>query len=331
MSLHPNLPAVLLCLLAAVALVVLHRRAGRTESRPNSARSVPWYRRLIWRRVAMVLLVAVISLRPTVGSEAGRGQSTDVDVLILLDRTLSMAAEDWNGAEPRMNGVRADTAELVEQYAGARFSLISFDSGARVESPWTTDGTAVQSLVDAMTLELTIYSKGTSIDQGVELGAQTLAEAAESDPGRTRVVVLMTDGEQTRATTPEPFTPLTGNSDGGLVLGYGTTAGGPMRNPLVDEYITDPKTGDNALSHLDEAALQKAAQEMGASYVLRSSPGRIPDLPRGGFGALTGGETVTGAEVYPIAAVGLLGLVLAELWTVATTWLSVRRERESLP
>ncbi|MFX4273177.1 vWA domain-containing protein [Propionibacteriaceae bacterium Y1685] len=328
MSLHPNIPAVLLCLLAAVALVVLHRRGAQTRRTEPSA---PWYRRLIWRRVAMVLLVAVISLRPTVGSEAGRGQSTDVDVLILLDRTLSMAAEDWNGAEPRINGVRADTAELVEQYAGARFSLISFDSGARVESPWTTDGTAVQSLVDAMTLELTIYSKGTSIDQGVELAAQTLSEAAESDPGRTRVVVLMTDGEQTRATAPEPFTPLTENSDGGLVLGYGTTAGGPMRNPLVDEYITDPKTGDNALSHLDEAALQKAAQEMDASYVLRSSPGRIPDLPRGGFGALTGGETVTGAEVYPLAAIGLLGLVLAELWTVATTWLSVRRERESLP
>lgn len=324
MSLHPYLPGLLLCLAAAVLLVVLARRSGRAEA------GVRWYRRLFWRRVAMIVLLAMVSLRPTVGSEAGRGQSTDVDVLIMVDRTLSMAAEDWNGQGQRMEGVRADTAELVKEYAGARLAVITFDSSARLETPWTTDGTAVQSLVDAMTTERKIYSKGSSIDQGVELATSTLAEAAKSDPGRTRIVVVMTDGEQTRATPPGSFAPIREQADGGVVLGYGTTQGGPMRDTLLDQYVQDLSTNQNVLSRIDEAALRKVADELGASYAQRTKPEAIPNLPRGGFGGLVGGDTVTGAEVYPIAASGLLALLLWELWTVAATWQSIRTERKGL-
>ena len=53
------------------------------------------------------------------------------DVLFVVDTTGSMAALDYDGDSPRLDGVRADIVELAAEFPGAHFSLIRFDSQAR--------------------------------------------------------------------------------------------------------------------------------------------------------------------------------------------------------
>src|SRR5690606_25239381 len=97
----------------------------------------------------------------------------------------------------------------------------------------------------------------------------TLAAAAESAPDRSRMVFYLGDGEQTVTTEPESFAGSAEFTDGGEVLGYGTSEGGPMKITSGDpstssgtgsdggEYIE--YQGAPAMSVLDESNLQSIA------------------------------------------------------------------------
>ena len=100
------------------------------------------------------------------------------------------------------------------------------------------------------------------------------------------------DGEQTTDLPPQSFAALAAYLDGGAVLGYGTSEGGPMpeffpptdlhqfgeEEPEPDpeaetSYIQDPAGGD-AISRIDEAALQTIANASSAS--ISSAAPRTP-------------------------------------------------------
>lgn len=72
-------------------------------------------RRLHWvRRGAMVLALVVIALTPAVPSSQSSQVTSNAELYFVVDRTGSMAAEDYNGTQPRLEGVRHDLVALTE-------------------------------------------------------------------------------------------------------------------------------------------------------------------------------------------------------------------------
>ncbi|NHA00442.1 hypothetical protein G5V59_11245 [Nocardioides sp. W3-2-3] len=63
---------------------------------------------VVVRRVAIALTFVIILLRPGVGQADVTTQLSDIDVLVVVDRTRSMAALDYAGNKPRIEGVRDD-------------------------------------------------------------------------------------------------------------------------------------------------------------------------------------------------------------------------------
>jgi len=116
------------------------------------------------RRALAVVVVALICAGPSVEGEATQ-VSSSVEVYMVIDRTGSMVAEDWDGKKPRIDGVRQDVATILEKMAGSRFSIISWDSGVRTELPLTTDSTAVTSYMATFVQELSESSQGSSPDR----------------------------------------------------------------------------------------------------------------------------------------------------------------------
>ncbi|HQV58138.1 MAG TPA: VWA domain-containing protein [Ilumatobacteraceae bacterium] len=100
----------------------------------------------VLRWLGLWLVLLAMSTDPTVGGSTVQMVGTNADVLFVVDTTGSIAAEDYNGREPRLNGVRADIVEIAKSFPGARYSLITFDSDAALELPWTTDLGALTSL-----------------------------------------------------------------------------------------------------------------------------------------------------------------------------------------
>lgn len=318
MSLHPLWP---LAALAALAVVALGVAVRRTRTAPASVR------RPALRRLAMAVLVLLVAVRPVVGTSSQKAMASDVDVLFLVDRTTSMAAEDWNGGQPRLRGVAHDIRKVAERYPGARFALVTFTDRGYVEMPLSTDATAVASLADSIQPEIYLYSRGSSISAGVETAAGLLRDAQRRQPARRRHVIYLGDGEQTSAQPPGSFAVLKPLVSGGAVLGYGTEQGGRMKTGFGSESYVSGSNGPG-VSRIDEGNLRRIAGELGVDYLHRTGP----DEPgvrgtSGGFAAVLGDARVTGGtETYWVFALGLLALALWELWDQATAHRRLRRE-----
>lgn len=283
----------------------------------------------VLRWLGLWLVLLAMSTDPSVGGSRVQTVNTNVDVLFVVDTTGSIAAEDYNGNNPRLDGVKADIAEIADGYPGARYSLITFDSDAALELPWTTDLGALTSLVDVLDQERTAYSHGSRLDVATKMIVEALDRSAKAESGaRLPLVFLFTDGEQTEKRS-FTFASVGRAMKGGAVLGYGTTAGGKMRDywgydsPVGnDGYIYDYATGEDAISRIDEANLQQIAQQMDVAYVHRTEPGGLDGLIRtaaakaaqrstAGDGALTG-------ERHVAWMLGLLVVALAGWQVVAT-------------
>lgn len=284
--------------------------------------------RLMWAvRVLLVAACALLAFRPGVPGGEAKTVATNVDVVIALDNTTSMLAEDWSGGEAdepgrRIDGVRQDVRALIEAYPGARFSLIAFDNSAQVRLPLTTDTSALVGSLDVMAPPPTDRSSGSSIGVAAPVLQETLENAAEAE-GRARLVFYLGDGEQTAEAEPESFEGSADLIDGGAVLGYGTEEGGRMKavaSPGTerDEYLTDPATGEPALSRVDEAALGTIADQLGVGFQLRSG-GEEPSLPEAPTVTTTTEDDALGSreELSWIVALVVAGLLAIEIGIAA--------------
>lgn len=234
-----------------------------------------------WRFAGLVVLVLLAGARPGFAGASAPVANTELNVYFVVDVTPSIAAEDYNGTSPRLDGVKADIAALATELAGARFSLITFDSNAAVTLPLTTDATALATMTAVLSPKPTYISQGSSISVANTLLGQRLEAANETHPERPRLVFYLGDGEQTAAQAPEPFQTGMDLVDGGAVLGYGTPAGGKMReysfgSTSKGSYILDKSNNYKpAVSHIDEKALAKVATQLGVPYVHRDAPADI--------------------------------------------------------
>ncbi|PCE15712.1 hypothetical protein AUC47_12615 [Microbacterium sp. SZ1] len=310
MILQPVLNVFLLLLLfapvAAIGVLALVKAPGRDRGL--------WVMRL----VMLVALFAML-LRPGIPGGATQTLATDTDIVLVVDTTASIVAEDWADGQPRLDGVRADVQSIVDEYPGARFALITFDASADLRLPLTTDTTALISSLDVLRPEVTSQSRGSSIGIANQLLADTLANAAESQPDRSRMVFYFGDGEQTASSTPEPFDGSERYTDAGTVLGYGTTEGGPMRlttggvDGASGEYIQ--YEGANALSTIDERNLETIAGQLGVEYQHRAADAEIalPEAPSTTTNYAESGQVGNVIELYWIAALLIAALLAVEL------------------
>ncbi|WP_246084555.1 vWA domain-containing protein [Pseudarthrobacter phenanthrenivorans] len=339
MTLQPILPWWLLLPVLVAALVLtgwrlyrgLRAGAGRIPGRGMHPGVRPWL-----RRTALVLLLAGAAVRPGLPGGEAQAVTTDLNVFLVVDTTTSMVAEDYGDGLPRMEGVRRDIAAIAGELPGARFSVITFDTKAHVRMPLTTDTLALDTITSVLEPQVTAYAKGSSITAARQVLSERLEAARESHPERPRLVFYLGDGEQTTGQEPGPMD-LDGLVAGGAVLGYGTAAGGKMRENTGREnigredgggptagddrpYVKD-STGEDAVSSMDEAGLERIAGQLGVPYVHRSAGDPVAPVMRDAragdidAGSVADGMRELGArtELYWLPAAGAFVLGLAEL------------------
>jgi len=322
---QPVLNVFLLILLfapvVAIAVWMLVRSsrssAGATGSGSSSG-AVMWSLRTV-----MLLACFSMLLRPGIPGGANQTLATDTDIVIVLDTTASIVAEDWDGDQPRLDGVRADVQAIVD-------ALITFAASAEQRLPLTTDTTALMSSLEILRPEVTSQSRGSSIGIANTMLRETLAGAADSAPDRSRMVFYLGDGEQTVSSEPESFSGSAGFIDGGGVLGYGTSDGGPMRITSGSVSGSGPSTGSGpggsdeyieyqgqpAMSVIDDTNLQAIAGELGVPFQLRDA-GTALDLPEAPTSTTTYTESGSAGNVielywvFALVIVVLLGIELA--------------------
>ena len=304
----------------------------------------------VLRRFLIVVAVIIMGAGPSIHGEAQEVTST-LEVYFVIDRTGSMAAEDWDGNKPRIDGVRNDVAIMMNILTGSRFSIMSWDSKVHTDLPLTSDASAVISYMDSFDRELSSSSQGSSLNRPAQDLAKLLKKNKERHPQNVRALFVFSDGETsnqnhwTSAPSGEAsdWDAVKEYIDGGLVLGYGTEKGGPMKVLRLGdsgsqsggepEYIRDSsQPGDPiAISKIDEAALADVASRVGIDYVHSPDKSAIESHARSMFDkASTLAESRNLKDTYryiiwPFAL--LLGGLLA--WEGATLALRAQQLRNS--
>ena len=283
------------------------------------------------RRVLIVVVMVLILVRPGWGEATTTLQESNLDVLVVVDRTRSMDALDGPDGKPRLDLAIHDLTTLAHDLPGARFAAITF--GGRVvrqQLPFTTDTSAFDAWAETIKPEGPFDGAGSRIDSPIDEMHSALSDDLDQYPDHRRLVVFVSDGENTASGTQESFSPLKEYVDGGVVLGYGTAAGGRMRiddDHPADGFMTDDDGGiavsradfDNlrtVAGQLGIEARQRGEQDDGAIAALASSFKSTP--------ATSGGSTRHKREITWVFGIVLVPLLLWELWPHRRTVREVR-------
>ncbi len=234
------------------------------------------------RQIIIILLLFVINLRPMIRDKHVKVEQevTKCKIIFVVDDTISMVAEDYDGKNPRFDGAKADIAYIIDEFPGAEYSIIDFNNDAQVLTPFTDDPEFAKAFVNSIAPVYYRYAFGTNLSV-VKDTLENVLEAADERSNDPIYVFFISDGEITDDYALKPFDDLAEYIDGGAVMGYGTTKGGIM-------HVTDAYTGESevlmderdypyqpAVSCIDESNLKKIAQELGISYVHMDRTERI--------------------------------------------------------
>ena len=215
--------------------------------------------------LAMLAGVAAVGIRPMYLSPDAEIRTSNLDVAFVVDTTISMWAEDHKGGT-RIDGVRSDIRTIMEALPGSSFSLITFDNGAQILTPYTQDIIAVEDMLDDLSMPSYATSQGSSLNTSYEALHMMVESAARKEGERKTVVFLFSDGETTNGAELMSFRDLGKLIDSGAVLGYGTESGGAMYYPGRG-YIRNNTDGEPARSRIDETALRQISGDLSVPYI----------------------------------------------------------------
>ena len=302
-----SVPALITVFVIALLIMIFVWIRSR-ESRINSTFALV-------RRIAILGLAFVIALRPMREERGGEVQLSNLDVLFVLDTTLSMWADDGPGGT-RFKAATRDIQEIMDGLSGANFGLISFQNHATVLAPFTQDEETVLGLLKTIRQPDRYYVHGSSMDTPY-YDLENMLISSDRKENRQTIIFFLSDGEVTSASdTPYDYEALGELVDGGAVIGYGTEKGGNMK----DEYgtIYNTQTYEEAVSCIDEDNLEDIAEGLGVEYIHRTKSTLLTPLIteiKAGSGSITERrfDYITYHDTYFKYVPYLVGLLVLEM------------------
>lgn len=328
MQLHD--PWALLLLFLVPGLVRLRRRRSTAAIQyplVAAVKAVGGGRRAHWgwilgtlRVVAAILLVLALA-RPQLGKAASRIFTEGIDIMLAVDVSGSMLAEDFTVDGNRANrlaAVKSVVRGFLENRPGDRLGLVLFAARPYTQCPLTLDhGWLMQNLDRA---EVGMIEDGTAVGSALATAVSRL----EASDAETKIIILLTDG-QSNAGKVSPLTAAEAASALGYrvyTIGAGTHGLAPYPNvDAFGRHVYVPMQVD-----IDEDTLRKVAEQTGGRYYRATDTESLAQIyeeidqleksPREGL------EFIDYEELYPWLALPAL-LLLAGEAILASTWLRV--------
>ena len=206
--------------------------------------------------IALVLLIVALA-RPQFGSKLKEEQRTGIELMLAVDVSNSMLAEDF---EPnRLERTKYAIGRLLEGLQQDRVGLVVFAGDAYVQLPITSDYLTARNFTQQIAPNM-VSKQGTAIGAAIDLAASSFSSESEG----SRVIVLITDGENHEDDAVSAARRAAEKGIRIYTIGIGTPEGAPIR--IGDDFIRDEK-GEIVVSKLDEATLREIALRTGGAYI----------------------------------------------------------------
>jgi Ca-activated chloride channel family protein len=202
--------------------------------------------------IALALLCASIA-RPLYGLREAQVERAGVDVIIALDVSRSMMAED--APSNRLTSAKLAITRLLDRPSPDRYGLITFAGEAYLMAPVTQDHGAIERSLNGVTTG-SISKPGTDLAAAIKLAQRSYDETQR----RGKALVLMSDGEQLQGDAVIAAREAAAKGIAIFSVGIGTTMGAkvPERQWGQLRFLKN-EFGREVLSRLDEHMLQQVA------------------------------------------------------------------------
>lgn len=204
---------------------------------------------------------------PQVGGATVERTSEGIAIVLAVDVSSSMLAEDFAPSN-RLDVAREQSVAFLRGREFDRIGLVAFAGEALTRMPITVDYAVLEEAVRS--LRVGELEDGTAIGTAIATAANRLRRA----PGASKVIVLLTDGENTRGML-DPRTAAEAAASVGVkiyTIGVGTEGEAPLpigRGPQGQlRYQTLPV-------RIDEKLLQDVADLTGGRYFRATDPGAL--------------------------------------------------------
>lgn len=218
--------------------------------------------------ILLMLTLASILLalaNPQIGSKLEKVQRKGIDLIIALDVSNSMMAED---IQPnRLNRARQSVTRLIDEMENDRIGLIVFAGKAYVQLPITTDYGAAKLMLSTLKPDL-VPVQGTAIGQALET-----AMTSFQDDKTGKAVIVITDGENHEDDAVEKAAEAAKRGIRVFTIGMGSADGAPIpiyRNNRMEGFKKD-QSGTTIITRLDESMLRQIAEAGNGIYVRASN------------------------------------------------------------
>ena len=249
-------------ILQALVLRLRRRRLRKFGDEALVASLMPSYSKgKVWVRLVLFSIgffFFVIGLaRPQIGAKLKEHQTKGAEIMIVLDVSNSMLAEDYS--PNRLERAKLAISRLVDKLREDRIGLIVFAGNSFVQLPITTDYVSAKMFLNSISTE-SVPVQGTAIGDAINTAMRSFSAQSE----KSRAIIVITDGENHE---DDPVAAAAQAAELGVrvfAVGVGSPEGKPI--PMDGELLKD-KDGEIVVTRLDETVLQKMAQAGNGVYV----------------------------------------------------------------
>ncbi|HEX3552039.1 MAG TPA: VWA domain-containing protein [Thermoanaerobaculia bacterium] len=211
--------------------------------------------------LALAVLGAALALsRPRWGAGEQTVERKGVDVVFLVDSSLSMGARDVPPS--RLYVAKSLVRRMARAMPGNRVGLVQTEGDGVMLSPLTLDGAVLDLLLDTIDPG-SLPTPGTELATGLETALRTFGQGSE----KHRVLVVLSDGEDWGGGLDDEVAKL---REAGVVvyaLGLGTLDGAPVPIPGSPGETKRDADGSIVVTRLHPEVMEKLARATGGSYL----------------------------------------------------------------
>jgi Ca-activated chloride channel homolog len=268
---HPDFLYLLLLLPAAILLFIINeirkkkalKRLGDMNLVSGLVPEMSGIRPVIKFGLQLIALLAgvIMLARPQFGSKIEDVKKQGVEVIIALDVSNSMLAEDIQ--PDRLTRAKQAISRLVDDLDNDKIGLVVFAGDAYIQIPITTDYISAKMFLSAINPNM-VPKQGTAIGAAINLAEKSFSPGE----GKSKAIIIITDGENHE---DDPVKEAEEAAKTGIVIhtvGIGSTDGVPI--PITvngkKDYLKDVD-GNTVVTKLDEEILKKIALSTNGNYV----------------------------------------------------------------
>jgi Ca-activated chloride channel homolog len=219
-----------------------------------------------FRMLAFVFLIIVLA-RPQTHNQWDELVTEGIDIMIALDISTSMLAEDFK--PNRMEAARDIASEFIAGRRNDRIGLVIFSGESFTQCPLTTDHSVLVNLLGE--IEIGMIEDGTAIGMGLA----TAVNRMRNSESKSKVIILLTDGVNNRGSI-DPLTAAGIAANFGMrVYTVGVGSRGEAPYPVQTPYGVQYRSIE---ADIDEEVLQQIADMTGGSYFRATDEDKLVEI-----------------------------------------------------